>query len=149
MVIEPDAEGVQSHPPRQARAQTLKLMRPLLPEPEGVEQLIVDALYNLADCGYPPPQAFGPASLAGVAFGWVDDICSVTFEPSSVVFGAFEALVGYVRPASSRAHADEPLVRSGSHSEEALSHLLVGGGSGTEAKARYDPARVNGTQQAK
>jgi len=67
-------------------------MGPLPPQAEGVEELVVDAFYDLADGGYPPPQALGPTSLFGVAFGWVDDICSVTLEPSSVVQSAFEAL---------------------------------------------------------
>ena len=66
-----------------------------------------------------------------------------------MVFSALKALVGYVGSASSRAHADEPLVRSGSQGEEGFCQLLVGGGSGCEAEARYDPARVDGAQQAK
>src|SRR5215208_4998260 len=124
-------------------------MGPLPPEAEGVEQLLVDALHNLADTSHPPPQRFGPASLAGVAFGRMDDVCPVTFEPPEVVFSALKACVGYVGPGSGRAHADEPSVRSGSHSEEGFCHLLLGGGSSSEAEARYDPARVDGTQQAK
>jgi hypothetical protein len=40
----------------------------------------------------------------------MDDICSVTLEPSSVAQSGFEALVCYVRFASTRAHADELLV---------------------------------------
>ena len=79
----------------------------------------------------------------------MDDVCPVTFEPPEVVLSALKALVGYVGPGSGRAHADEPLIRSGSHSEEGFCHLLVGGGSSSEAEARYDPARVDGTQQAK
>ena len=56
MIVEPDAEVVQCHPRRQARAQTLKLMGTLPPQAEGVEQLVVDALHYLADRGHPPPQ---------------------------------------------------------------------------------------------
>jgi hypothetical protein len=67
-------------------------MGPLSPESEGVEELVVDALYDLADGSHPLPQALGPASLFGVAFGWVDDIRSVTLELSCVVQSAFEAL---------------------------------------------------------
>jgi hypothetical protein len=149
LVIEPDAEVVQGHPRRQARAQTLKLMGSLPPEAEGVEELVIGVLYDLADACDPPPRAFGPASLFGVAFGRMDDVCPVTFEPPPMVLGALKAFVCYVGSRSSRAHADEPSVRSSSQGEEGLSQLLVGCGSGSEAEAGYDPGRVDGTQQAK
>src|SRR5918995_6996009 len=148
LIVEPDAEVVQRHPRRQASPQSLKLMGPLPPEAEGVEQLLVDALHDLADARDPPPQTFGPASLAGVAFGRMDDVRSVTLEPPEVVFSALEALVGYVGSRSGRAHADEPSVGLGSQDEEGFRHLLVGCGSGREAEARYDPGRVRGGQQA-
>jgi hypothetical protein len=67
-------------------------MGSLPPEPEGVEELVVETLHYLADARDPPPQAFGPASFAGVAFGRMDDVRPVDFEPSEVVFGSFEAL---------------------------------------------------------
>src|ERR687897_1022969 len=148
LIVEPDAEVVQRHPRRQASPQSLKLMGPLPPEAEGVEQLLVDALHDLADARDPPPQTFGPASLAGVAFGRMDDVRSVTLEPPEVVFSALEALVGYVGSRSGRAHADEPSVGLGSQDEEGFRHLLVGCGSVREAEARYDPGRVRGGQQA-
>jgi hypothetical protein len=66
-------------------------MGPLPPEAEGVEELVVDAFYDLADGGYPPPQALGPVLLAGVAFGRVDDVCPVVFEPPPMVLGALDS----------------------------------------------------------
>ena len=92
MLIEPDAEVVQGHSRRQASPQTLKLMGPLPPQAEGIEELLVDALDDLANARYPPPQALGPASLARVAFGRMDEVCPVTLEPPEVVFGALKAL---------------------------------------------------------
>src|SRR5215212_2633824 len=89
--IEPDAEVVQSHPRRQTCSQSLKLMGPLPPQAEGVEQLVVGALHDLADGGHPPPEALGPASLFRVPFGRMDDSSPVMMEPLEVVFGAFEA----------------------------------------------------------
>ncbi len=44
-------------------------MGPLLPEAEGVEQLIVDSLHDLTDRGYPASELSGPASLFGVTLG--------------------------------------------------------------------------------
>ena len=43
LLVEPHAEIVQSDPRRQARAQTLKLVGPLLPQTEGVEELVVES----------------------------------------------------------------------------------------------------------
>ena len=91
MLIKPDAEIVQSHPRRQTCSQSLKLVGPLPPQTESVEQLIVDALHDLTDAGHPAPQALGPY-LAGVAFGRADEPRSIVIKPPEVVFGAFEAL---------------------------------------------------------
>src|SRR5687767_7675641 len=99
-------------------------MGALPPQAEGVEELVIGVLYDLADACDPPPQAFGPASLAGVAFGRMDDVCPVTFEPPPMVLGALKAFVCYVGSHSSRAHADESSVRSSSQGEEGLSQLL-------------------------
>src|SRR5918995_1532411 len=148
LVIEPDAEVVQSHPRRQTCSQSLKLMGPLPPQAEGVEQLVVGALHDLADGGHPPPEALGPG-LSRVPFGRMDDSSPVVMEPLEVVFGAFEALVGHVRSRASRTHADEPFVGIGSHGEEGLGQRLVGGGGGPEAEAADDSGRVNGGEQAK
>src|ERR687897_1486767 len=149
LIVEPDAKVVQGHPPCQASPQTLKFMGSLPPQPESVEQLVIGVLHYLADARDPPPQAFGPALLAGVAFRRMDNVCPVTFEPPEAVLCAFETLVCYVGPLSSRAHADEPSVRSSPHSEEGFRQLLVGCGSSSETEARYDPGRVDGGEQAK
>jgi hypothetical protein len=67
-------------------------MGPLPPEAEGVEELVVDALDDLADAGHPSSQSLGPTPLAAVAFGRVDDVCPVVFEPPPMVLFALEAL---------------------------------------------------------
>ena len=69
-------------------------MGPLPPEAEGVEELVVDALDDLAYSGYPSSQALGPAPLAAVALGRVDDARPVAFQPAPMVFFALKALVG-------------------------------------------------------
>src|SRR5215207_11631894 len=63
---------VQSHPRRQTGSQAFQLMGPLPPEAKGVEELVVDALDDLAYSGHPTPQALGPG-VATVALGRVDD----------------------------------------------------------------------------
>src|SRR5918993_2190980 len=149
LIVEPDAEVVQSYPRRQATAQTLKLMGSLPPQAEGVEQLVIDRLHDLADSGHPPPQALGPAPLAGVAFGWMDNLCSVAFEPPEVVLGPLKTLVCYVGSGADRAHASQPRIWAGSNGEEGFRHLLVGDGGSCETEAGNDPGRVDRGEQAK
>src|SRR5215210_9532424 len=95
LLIEPDAEVVQSHPRRQTCSQSLKLMGPLPSQAKGVEQLVVSALYDLADGGHPSPQMLGPG-LDRVPFGRMDYLRPVALSPAAVVLSSFETFVGYV-----------------------------------------------------
>jgi hypothetical protein len=90
LLIEPDAEVVQSHPRRQTCSQSLKLMGTLPPQAKGIEKLVLGALYDLADGGHPSPQMLGPASLDRVSFGRMDDARPVALSPAAVVVGSFE-----------------------------------------------------------
>src|SRR5215211_5228048 len=94
LLVEPDTEIVQRYPRRQASSQAFQLMGPLPPEAEGIEELLVDRLDDLAYSSYPSSQALGPVPLAGVALGRVDDAHPVAFQPASMVFFALKALVG-------------------------------------------------------
>ncbi len=149
LIVEPDAEVVQSHPRRQTRPQPAQLVGPLPPQAKGIEKFVVDTLYDLADGGHPAPQALGPHHLAGVAFGWADEPRSIASEPSPVVLGSFETLVGHVGSREEgRAHTQEPGIRLGSHREEGLGQRLVGGRGGPEAKARDHPGGGDGGEKA-
>src|SRR5215203_6430927 len=142
LLVEPDTEIVQSYPRRQASSQAFQLMGPLPPEAEGIEELVVDRLDDLAYSSHPSSQALGPVPLAGVALGRVDDACPVAFQPASMVFLALKALVGYVGSPGRRSHAWQPRVRSMPDGEECLCSLLVGGRSSTETKTRDDARRI-------
>jgi hypothetical protein len=65
---------------------------PLLPQAEGVRQLVVDRLYDLTDGGDPPTQALGPG-LLGVALGRMEDLGSVAFQPTPMIVFSLEAFV--------------------------------------------------------
>src|SRR3954463_12942339 len=82
-------------------------MRPLSPQTEGVEELVVDALYNLAHSSHPPSQALGPG-LAAVAFRRMDEPRPVALLPALVVLDALETLVCYVGAPADRAYARKP-----------------------------------------
>jgi hypothetical protein len=114
---------------------------------KGIEELIVDCFYDLADSGNPLPQTPGPSSLAAVSFRGMDDPHPVTFEPTEVVFGSLETLVGDIESRRGPSHARKPRVRVGSGVEESLSHRLVGGGGACEAETRDDTFWAYGDQQ--
>src|SRR5215217_34297 len=149
LLVEPDTEIVQRYPRRQASSQAFQLMGPLPPEAEGIEELVVDRLDDLAYSSYPSFQALGPVPLAGVALGRVDDAHPVAFQPASMVFFALKALVGYVGSPGRRSHARQPRVRSMPDGEEGLGYLLVGGRSSTEAKTRDDTRRIDSQSKRK
>ena len=88
---------MQSYPRCQTRSQAAQLVGPLLPQTEGVEELIVDTLHDLTDGGDPSPEPFRPR-LAAVTFRRMDYPRPVALLPAAVVLGALETLVGYVGP---------------------------------------------------
>src|SRR5918994_7859036 len=143
-VVEQDTEVVQGYPRRQSSPQTPQFVRPLPPQAESVEQLIVDAFDDLSESGHPPPQAFGPASLSGVALGRLDDLGTIVIKPAPMVFGTLETFVGHVSSREGRAHAYEPGVRICPELEEGLCKRLVGTRGRTEAKARDRAGRLYG-----
>src|SRR5919112_5286085 len=146
LVVEPDTEVVQGHPRRQSSPQTPQFVRPLPPQAESVEQLIVDAFDDLSESGHPPPQAFG-AGLSGVALGRLDDLGTIVIKPAPMVFGTLETFVGHVSSREGRAHAYEPGVRICPELEEGLCKRLVGSRGRTEAKARDHAGGFYGGQK--
>ena len=149
LLVEPDTEIVHGHPRRQAGSQAFQLMGPLPPEAEGIEELVVDRLDDLAYSGHPSSHALGPVPLASVSFGRMDDGCSVTLLPAPVVLNPFETFVGYVWSRADQAHTDELGVRLSSHGEEGLRQLLVGSGSSPETEACNDPGGICGVSRQK
>ena len=148
LLIEPDAEIVQSHPRRQTCSQSLKLMGPLPPQTKGVEQLVVGTLYDLADGGHPSPQMLGPG-LERVSFGRMDDARPVALSPAAVVLCSFETFIGYVGARGGRSYTAKASVRLSPHSKESLRHLLIGGGGGSKAETRDDSGGICSGQQRK
>src|SRR5512133_623334 len=117
MVVEPDTKVVQSHPRRQTRPQTPDLVGTLPPQTEGIEELVVDRLYDLTEGSHPLLQTLGPGHF-GVALGRMDHLRSVAFQPAPVVLYSLEALVGHVDPREGRTHAEEPGIGVGPQRKE-------------------------------
>src|SRR5262252_2054176 len=63
LLIDPDAEVMQGDLGGQARLQSAQLMRPFPIQAEGMMELLVDGLHNLADAREPAPPRLGPRPL--------------------------------------------------------------------------------------
>src|SRR5215213_12027554 len=137
---------MQRHPRCQSSSQSPHLVRPLLPQAEGVEQLVVDRLYDLTNAGDPPPEPLGPG-LLGVALGRMDNLGSVAFQPTPMVLFSLEAFVCDVGSREGRARAFEPWVGVSPHREEGLGQWLIGGGGTPETETRYCPGGLYSGKQ--
>src|SRR5919107_1856572 len=137
---------MQRHPGRQSSSQTPYLVGTLAPKPEGVEQLVVDRLYDLTNAGDPSPEPLGPG-LLGVALGWMDDLGSVAFQPTSMVLFSLEAFVCDVGPREGRARAFESRVGVSPQREEGLGQWLIGGRGRAETENRYYPGGLYSDQK--
>src|SRR3712207_2117222 len=132
--MEQDTEVVQPPPRPHPPPQPADVVRSLPTKTEGVMELVVDGLDNLADARYPTPQPSGPPSLAFGAFGRADELCPVSMKPPSMVVLTLKAFVDHVGTQGGRSYALEPGVRSSSQGEEGFGQWLILGGSRGEAK---------------
>ena len=138
MVIEPDTKVVQSHPRRQSSTQTPDLVGTLSPEAEGIEELVLDRLYDLTYPGNPPSQTLGPGPF-GVALGRMDHLRSVALQPAPVVLYSLQALVGHLGSREGRAHAVRSL---GSAAALTAKKVSARGWSAVEAGPKQKPVII-------
>ena len=68
LLIQPDAEVMQGNLRGQARLQPTELMGSFPIQAEGMLELVMDRLHNLADTREPAPQRLGPRSLTRCPF---------------------------------------------------------------------------------
>jgi len=92
LLIQPHAEVMQGDLRSQARLQPTECMGPFSIQAEGMMELVIDRLHNLADAGEPAPQRLGPRRLT-VPLGRADDLCPVGHPPRLLVGLALKALV--------------------------------------------------------
>src|SRR5215218_6551232 len=137
---------MQSYPRRQSSSQTPDLVGPLLPQAEGVKQLVVNRLYDLTNAGDPPSEPLRPR-LLGVALGRMDDLGSVAFQPTPMIVFSLKAFVCDVGSQEGRACAFEPRVGISPQREEGLVQWLIGGRGRAETETRYYPGGLYSGQK--
>src|SRR5829696_9110415 len=65
LLIQPHAEVMQGDPRSQAHLQPAECVGPFPIQAEGMLELVMDRLHNLADASEPAPQRLGPRPSAG------------------------------------------------------------------------------------
>src|SRR5690348_836973 len=93
--IEPETKVMQTHFGRQTSLKACQIMRPFLPQAEGVEQFVVDRFDDLPQPGQPATPLFGPFPLTALSRG-SDDFGSVQLSPLGVRLVSCEALIRHV-----------------------------------------------------
>ncbi len=82
-------------------------MGPFAIEAEGMVELVMDGLHNLADASEPAPQRLGPRRLT-VPLGRADDLGSIGRPPRPMVGLTLKAFVDDVRTQCGRPDTGQP-----------------------------------------
>src|SRR5262247_662461 len=91
LLIQPHAEVMQGDLRGQARLQPAEGMGPFAIQAEGMLELVMDRLHNLADASEPAPEPLGPRRLT-VPLRRADDLGSVGRQPRPMDGLALKAL---------------------------------------------------------
>src|SRR5215472_12306981 len=96
LLIQPDAEVMQGHLRGQPRLQPTELMGAFPIQAEGMMELVMDCLHNLADTREPAPPRLGPRPPT-IAPRWTNNLGAVGRPPCRMVRLAFQAFVDNIR----------------------------------------------------
>src|ERR687888_304552 len=96
LLIQPNAEVMQGDPRSSAHLQPAECVGPFPIQAEGMLELVMDRLHNLADAREPAPQRLGPRPLT-VPLGRADALGAVGRPPRPMIGLALTALVDDVR----------------------------------------------------
>src|SRR5688572_18164204 len=96
LCIQPDAEVMQGNLCGQARVKTAEIMGPFTVQAEGMMELLVHGLHNLAYPSHPATEPLGPRCLA-IALGRTDDLGSVEPPPPRMCRLPLKAFVDHIR----------------------------------------------------
>src|SRR3989440_12374530 len=144
--VEPDAKVMQSNFRSQACLKAIHGMWALTSQPEGIEQLVIDGLNDLAQPSQPASPRFGPAHFATL-MGRADDLRTVTGLPVTMQSIPGEAFVGYIDALSWSADALQTRRGMLASGEKGLSQRMVIATGCGKAKAGDHAGRGNRGEQ--
>src|SRR5262245_24177385 len=145
LLIQPDAEVMQGNLRGQARLQPTELMGAFSIQAEGMMELIMDRLHNLADTREPAPQRLGPRPLT-IPPRRTNDLGAVARPPRRMVRLALKALVNDIR--TQRGSPDTGQARLGlaTQGKKGVCQRLILGAGCPNAKAGDHSYRVHRQQ---
>ena len=144
--IEPDTKVMQRDLGRQAGPKPAEIMGPLPVQAEGMMELLIDRLDDLADSGEPAAQRLRPRPLAG-ALGRTEDLRPIGLPPHRMVCLPLKALIDDIRPQGWAPHTWQPRVGLAAQGKEGVGQGWVFGAGRAKAKAGNHLDWVDGQQQ--
>src|SRR5919109_4439970 len=96
LLIQPDAEVMQGDFGGQARLKPAEVMRPLSVETEGMSELLIHRLHDLAHPSHPAPEPLGPRGPT-ITLGGADDLGAIHPPPCRLIDLPLETLIDDVR----------------------------------------------------
>src|SRR5688500_19994536 len=117
-------------------------MGPFAIEAEGMPELLIHGLHDLAYPSQPASEPFGPRRAA-MALRWAEDLSAIGAPPGLVVRVPLEALVNDIRPAGQGPHARQARGGVAAEGKERLRQGLIFGTCSTKAEAGDHPAGVD------
>jgi hypothetical protein len=145
LCIHPDAEVMQGDLCGQARLKPAELMRPFAVEAEGMRELLIHRLHDLAHPSHPASEPLGPRRPA-MAFGWADDLGAIGPPPGHPIDLPLEPLVDDVWPTGRGAHARQARMRMATQGKERLCEGLIFGTGRGKAETGDHPQDLVGFQ---
>src|SRR5918998_4461403 len=118
----------------QARLKSAEVMGPFAIEAEGMPELVIHRLHNLAYSSQPAAQPLGPRHAA-IALRWAEDLGTIGQPPGLVVGLPLEALVDDIGPTSRGAHACQSRGGIAAKGKKCLRQRLIFGTGRTKAEA--------------
>src|ERR687888_607438 len=134
LVLDPDAEVMQGDLGDQACLQSAQRLGPFPIQAEGMLELLVDGLHNLADAREPAPPWLGPKPLT-VPPGWADDLGAVGRPPRRVVRLALKARIDDIRTLRGCPDTGQPRLGQAAQGKKRLRQRLILGASRSTAAA--------------
>ena len=142
LLIEPDTKIMQRDLCRQTRLKSPEVMGPFAIEAEGMPELLIHGLHDLADSRQPAAEPLGPRHAA-IALRGADDLGTIGLPPGLVVGLPLKALVDDIRPTGREAYARQARMGMAAEGKERLRQGLIFGTSRTKAEAGDHPPGVD------
>jgi len=142
LAIQPHAEVMESHLRDQARLKPAEVMGPLPIEAEGMMELLIHRLHDLAHPSEPTPEPLGPRRPT-IALGGTDDLGAISPPPCRLIGLPLETLIDDVRSAGWGSNTRQSRVGMAAEGKERLRQGLILCTRSTKPEAGDHPHRVD------